>query len=90
LRAGYSVTTEMKQKDFRPLGLVMQVGFTVVGAILLGLFVGMGIDNLLQSWPFGVLFCTVLGAVAGSVGVYRLAIAAMKQAAKEKSDKEGS
>jgi F0F1-type ATP synthase assembly protein I len=45
---------------------------------------------LLQSWPFGVLFCTLLGAVAGSVGVYRLAIAAMKQAAKEKSDKEGS
>lgn len=80
----------MKQKDFRPLGLVMQVGFTVVGAILLGLFVGMGIDNLIQSWPFGVLICTVLGAIAGSVGVYRLAIAAMKQAAKEKSDKEGS
>jgi len=80
----------MKQKDFRPLGLVMQVGFTVVGAILLGLFVGMGIDNLLQSWPFGVLICTLLGAVAGSVGVYRLAIAAMKQAAQEKSDKEGS
>lgn len=83
-------TAEMKQKDFRPLGLVMQVGFTVVGAILIGLLVGMWLDNRLQSWPFGVLFCTLLGAIAGSVGVYRLAIAAMKQAEKEKSDKEGS
>jgi len=85
-----SIAAEMKQKDFRPLGLVMQVGLTVVGTILVGLLVGMGLDNLLQSWPFGVLFCTLLGAVAGSVGVYRLAIAAMKQAAQEKSDKEGS
>lgn len=80
----------MKQKDFRPLVLVMQVGCTVVGAILVGLLVGMGLDNRLQSWPFGVLLCTLLGAIAGSVGVYRLAIAAMQQAAQEKSDKEGS
>lgn len=59
-------------RDVGPLALISQLGFTMVGSILLGLLVGLWIDHQFGTGPWATLGLTLLGVIVGSVGVYRL------------------
>ena len=47
---------------FRSLGLAAQVGLTVVGSIIICLFLGMWIDARLGTTPWASLILTIVGA----------------------------
>ena len=50
----------------------MQLGFIMVGSILLCLAAGLFIDSRIGTSPWGTVAGVVVGTVAGFVGVYRL------------------
>ena len=56
----------------RPLIGLLFVGFTLVGSIVLGYFLGTLIDRSLDTAPWGILIGVLLGAVAGFAGLIRI------------------
>jgi len=55
----------------RPLLSLLFVGFTLVGSIILGYFLGTWIDRSLDTAPWGILIGVLLGAISGFVGLIR-------------------
>ncbi len=55
----------------RPLLGLLFVGFTLVGAIVLGYFIGTWIDRSFGTAPWGILTGVILGATSGFVGLIR-------------------
>jgi F0F1-type ATP synthase assembly protein I len=55
----------------RPLLGLLFVGFTLVGAIVLGYFLGSWIDRSFGTTPWGILIGVILGATSGFVGLIR-------------------
>jgi ATP synthase protein I len=66
------------------LGLVTQLGVTVVLSILLGLVIGLWIDAHFGTRPWGTLILSLVGILAGSVAVYRLIVASIDEALAER------
>jgi F0F1-type ATP synthase assembly protein I len=64
--------------NLRLLGLVGQVGLTVVVLILIGLVAGQWIDGRLNTSPAFTLFFIFLGMAAGLWGAYRLTMWALQ------------
>ncbi len=69
----------MKQ-DWRPLALVTQLGLTVVTSLVLSLLLGLWLDSLLGTKPLLTLVFSLIGIMAGTVGVYRLITQAIAEA----------
>ncbi len=65
---------------FRSLGLAAQVGLTVVGSILVCLFLGMWIDAQLGTTPWATLVLTIVGVLVGSFSTFRAASSIVQQA----------
>lgn len=61
------------------LALVTQLGLTMVISIIIGLAVGLWIDGRLHTSPWGTLLFVVLGTVVGSMAVYQMVKASIKQ-----------
>lgn len=59
-------------RRFGALGLLLQLGWTMVGALVVGLAVGLWLDSALGTRPWATLAFTLLGIAAGTYGVYRL------------------
>jgi len=68
------------RQDWGPLALITQLGLTMVGAIVLGLLLGLWLDAHFGTKPWGTLILSLVGIGAGSVGVYRLISASIEQA----------
>jgi ATP synthase protein I len=68
------------------LAFVAQVGLAAVAPLLVGLFLGLWMDEWLGTRPRLTLTLTVMGAAAGLVGAWRLSSAFLKQMTK--SDQE--
>ena len=68
---------------FRSLGLAAQVGLTVVGSIIICLFLGMWIDARLGTTPWASLILTIVGVLVGSLSTFRAASSIVQQAAPE-------
>jgi F0F1-type ATP synthase assembly protein I len=66
---------------FRSLGLAAQVGLTVVGSIIICLFLGMWIDARLGTTPWATLILTIVGVLVGSLSTFRAASSIVQQAA---------
>ncbi|HLH72532.1 MAG TPA: AtpZ/AtpI family protein [Chloroflexota bacterium] len=66
-----------------PLALISQLGLTMVGSILLGLVIGLWLDAHFGTRPWATLICSLIGVLAGSVGVYRLIVTSISQATEE-------
>lgn len=53
------------------LGLSLRLSVDFVSAILIGVFIGHGIDLYFNTYPWGLVIFTVIGIMAGSLSVYR-------------------
>ncbi|NIN68273.1 MAG: hypothetical protein GTO63_26915 [Anaerolineae bacterium] len=77
-----------KGVNVRLLGLVGQVGLTMVVFILIGLVVGMWIDARLDTSPTFTLALILLGVGGGAWSAARLIMWALEGAPKESPDRE--
>ncbi len=77
-----------KGVNLRLLGLVGQVGVTIVVFILIGLVVGQWIDSRLNTSPTFTLFFILLGVGGGAWSVARLVMWALERTSKEFPDKK--
>ena len=73
----------MSKKDIgsglEDLALVSQLGFAIVGPIVLGAIAGHWLDGKLGTGMIFFLILLCLGIVGGFVGAYRLIITVMKK-----------
>lgn len=58
-------------QDWAPLALITQLGFTIVGSILIGVVLGLLVDRQFGTSPWGILGFILLGVVVGGIGAYR-------------------
>ena len=65
--------TEKKSEKDSPLGLAFRVSVEIVSAVAIGTLIGFLMDNWLGTRLWLMLFCIVLGGVAGILNVYRIA-----------------
>lgn len=72
-------------KNFRPL-ILMQLGFTMVGAIVLSLVVGLWFDGRFGTSPWGLLVAMLLGVLAGTLGVARLISEAIDESTEDRHE----
>jgi F0F1-type ATP synthase assembly protein I len=68
------------RQDWGPLALITQLGITMVGAIVLGLVLGLWLDAHFGTKPWGTLILSLVGIGAGTLGVYRLIAMSIEQA----------
>jgi F0F1-type ATP synthase assembly protein I len=61
------------------LAFVARVGLTAITPLLAGLFLGRWMDDWLEIGPWVTLILTVVGAVAGLVGAWRLSSTFLKR-----------
>jgi F0F1-type ATP synthase assembly protein I len=64
---------------FSSLAFVARVGLTAITPLLAGLFLGRWMDDWLEIGPWVTLILTVVGAVAGLVGAWRLSSTFLKR-----------
>ncbi len=76
----------MAPSDKRPepsmlaaLGIASSIGFQFAAAVLLGLGLGLLVDSVVHTTPWGLLIGLLLGILAGAYGVVRLAMREMRQ-----------
>ena len=62
------------------LGLVTQVGLMIVAGIIVGLLLGLWIDDQLGSRPLFTLVLSLVGTVAGSFSAVRVVTKTFEQA----------
>lgn len=85
---------ETMRRDLQPMAMVTQVGLTMVVCILIGLAIGLWIDNTFGTKPCATLLLTLVGVSAGTYSVYRIVSEAIEAAAgyspksKEKPNKD--
>ena len=53
------------------MGTSLRLGIDFVTSILVGVFIGRGIDYYFDSHPFGLVIFILFGIIAGSLTVYR-------------------
>jgi ATP synthase protein I len=66
-------------EPLRSLAFVARVGLVIIIPLLAGLFLGQWVDGWLDTRPWMTLILTVVGAVAGLVGVWRLSSTFLKR-----------
>ena len=71
------------RKNLRPL-VLMQLGFTMVSAILVPLFIGVWFDGRFGTTPWGILLGMAVGVGAGTVGVWKLVSSAIDEVADDR------
>jgi ATP synthase protein I len=60
------------RRAFSSVGLVMGLGFSAVGSLLVGILGGMVVDRWLHTAPLFLIIGILLGLGAAMLGVYRL------------------
>ena len=73
-RKGLAEETNTPAKSEVPqslVGLAMRAGVELVAGVAVGAGVGYGLDMWLETSPWFLIFCFVVGAVAGMLNVYR-------------------
>ncbi|MFP4158645.1 MAG: AtpZ/AtpI family protein [Desulfobacterales bacterium] len=64
---------------FRDLGYYSHLGFSIALAVFIGLFIGLGIDKLLDTGPVFMFIFLLFGIIAGFNNIYK----AVKRSKKE-------
>jgi ATP synthase protein I len=91
LAAGQEVEWEavLSWREFlRSLAFVAQAGLVIITPLLAGLFLGLWMDSWLDTRPWVTLILTVVGSVAGLVGVWRLSSTFLKRMTKDSQEED--
>ncbi len=65
-------TMNDKNKPLIGAGILFQLSFAIVGAMLVPLLIGIWLDRTFNTGPIGVLILAVIGVGLGSLAVYRI------------------
>jgi F0F1-type ATP synthase assembly protein I len=76
----------MKKRE--AIGLAMNLGWTMLFSLAVPLFAGIWLDNKLGTSPLFVLIGAVLGILAATVGVARMALRTFARAVGEDLDRQ--
>jgi len=60
-----------KNKDFKDFGSFLKLGVELISAIIVGLVIGLFLDNYFQSKPIFLFIFLILGFAAGIMNVFR-------------------
>ena len=82
VRRGHTVNS------FRPIVLIAQAGLLMAASLGISLVAGLWIDAAFSTKPLGILLLTLLGTVAGSVGIYGLVSRAVERAVNSPPEEE--
>jgi len=91
LAAGQEVEWEAVlswRESLRSLAFVARVGLVAIAPLLAGLFLGRWVDGWLDTHPWVTLILTVVGSVAGLVGVWRLSSTFLKRMTKDSQEED--
>ena len=53
-------------------GFAFKISTEIVAALIVGVVIGLLVDNYFNSSPFGLIIFFILGAIAGFLNVYRI------------------
>ena len=65
-------SNESKQKKENNISFGLKISTEIVAAVVVGVGIGLLVDNFLGTKPFGLIIFFVLGALAGFLNVYRV------------------
>ena len=65
------IKNQKKNKNFKDLGIFLKIGVELVSAIIVGLVIGLFLDNYFQSKPIFLFIFLILGFAAGIMNVFR-------------------
>ena len=68
---GY-ITLAAINREITALGYITQLGITMAATVMVGVFVGRFLDNLLNTSPWLLLICSLLGAGAAIRNLFSL------------------
>jgi ATP synthase protein I len=91
LAAGQEVEWEAVlswRESLRSLAFVARVGLVAVAPLLVGLFLGLWVDGWLDTRPWVALILTLMGSVAGLVGVWRLSSTFLKRMTRNSQEED--
>ena len=64
--------SESKPKKENDVGFAFKISTELVAALIVGVGIGLIVDNFLETKPFGLIIFFILGAFAGFLNVYRV------------------
>ena len=69
---GYKKLNESKPKKESGAGFAFKISTELIAALVVGVGIGLIVDNYLGTKPFGLIIFFILGAFAGFLNVYRV------------------
>tara|TARA_B100002051_G_C16498988_1_gene516855 strand:- start:401 stop:679 length:279 start_codon:yes stop_codon:yes gene_type:complete len=60
------------KKRTNPIGFGFKISTEIIAALVVGVGIGLIVDNYLNTKPFGLIIFFILGAFAGFLNVYRV------------------
>ena len=64
--------TELKQKKESGAGFAFKISTELIAALVVGVGIGLIVDNYLGTKPFGLILFFILGSFAGFLNIYRV------------------
>ena len=64
--------TELKQKKENGAGFAFKISTELIAALVVGVGIGLIVDNYLGTKPFGLILFFILGSFAGFLNIYRV------------------
>ena len=61
-----------KKKEGSGAGFGFKISTEIVAALVVGVIIGVIVDNYFKTQPFGLIIFFILGALAGFLNVYRI------------------
>ena len=63
---------ESKPKKEKGAGFAFKISTELIAALVVGVGIGLIVDNYLGTKPFGLIIFFILGSFAGSLNIYRV------------------
>jgi ATP synthase protein I len=83
----FNLKLNLMKNPWHPwLSMSLRLGIDFVAAILIGVFIGHGLDVYLNTYPWGLVIFMVMGIIAGSLSVYRSVKTLISSEATSKND----
>ena len=65
-------SNESKPKSESGAGFAFKISTELIAALIVGVGIGLIVDNYIGTKPFGLIFFFILGAFAGFLNIYRV------------------
>ena len=63
---------ELNKSNKKGAGFGFKISTEIVAALIVGVILGVAVDNYFNTQPFGLIIFFILGALAGFLNIYRI------------------